>query len=78
MLDEATSALDNLSETKILKNLNRFTKNITTIMIAHRVSTIVNAKRILFFENGKIVADGSHSQLMRKNIEYKKHFLINY
>ena len=78
LLDEATSALDNLSETKILKSLNRFTKNITTIMIAHRVSTIVNAKRILFFESGKIVADGSHSQLMRKNIEYKKHFLIHY
>ena len=78
LLDEATSALDNLSETKILKSLNRFTKNITTIMIAHRVSTIVNAKRILFFESGKIVADGSHSQLMRKNIKYKKHFLIHY
>ena len=79
LLDEATSALDNLSETKILKSLNRFTKNITTIMIAHRVSTIVNAKKdFFFFESGKIVADGSHSQLMRKNIKYKKHFLIHY
>ncbi|MBF97214.1 MAG: hypothetical protein CMJ13_08335 [Pelagibacterales bacterium] len=78
LLDEATSALDNFSETKILRSLNQYTRNITTITIAHRVSTILNAKRILFFKDGKIVDQGKHMQLMKKNLEYKKHFLTNY
>ena len=78
LLDEATSALDNFSETKILKSLNQLTKKITTITIAHRVSTILTATRILFFNDGKIVSDGTHIQLMKKNLDYKKHFLTNY
>ena len=49
LLDEATSALDNYSEIKILKSLSKYSRNITTITIAHRVSTILSAKRILFF-----------------------------
>ena len=78
LLDEATSALDNLSEKKILKNLTDYTKNMTTITIAHRMSTILNAERILFFQHGKIVSDGNHNQLMRENEGYKKHFLTNF
>ena len=78
LLDEATSALDNYSEKKILNNLNSFTKNITTITIAHRTTTILNAKRILFFNNGKIVSDGTHSEIMQMNLDYKKHFLTNF
>ena len=78
LLDEATSALDNYSEKKIIKNLNKFTKNITTITIAHRTATILNAKRILFFHNGKVVSEGTHSQIMQKNLDYKKHFLTNF
>ena len=77
LLDEATSALDNYSEKKIINNLNKFTRNITTITIAHRTATILNAKRILFFQNGKIVSDGTHSKIMKKNLDYKKHFLTN-
>ncbi len=78
LLDEATSALDNYSEKKIINNLNKFTRNITTITIAHRTATILNAKRILFFQNGKIVSDGTHSKIMKKNLDYKKYFLTNF
>ena len=78
LLDEATSALDNFSEKRILKNLNNYTKNITTLNIAHRPLSIMKAKRILFFYNGKIIGDGGHKQLMNSNAEYKKHFLTNY
>ena len=53
LLDEATSALDNYSEKKILNNLNNFTKNITTITIAHRTATILNAKRNFIFSKWK-------------------------
>ena len=75
LLDEATSALDNYSENKILNNLNNFTKNITTITIAHRTATILRAKRILFFLNGKIVSEGTHSKIIKENSDYKEHFL---
>ena len=78
LLDEATSALDNYSEKKILNNLNNIAKNITTITIAHRTATILMAKRILFFQNGKIVADGSHAKILRENLDYRKHFLTNF
>lgn len=78
LLDEATSALDNYSEIKILKSLSKYSRNITTITIAHRVSTILSAKRILFLKDGKITSDGSHIQLMKKNSEYKKYFLTTY
>tara|TARA_B100001248_G_scaffold8113_1_gene5510 strand:+ start:544 stop:2298 length:1755 start_codon:yes stop_codon:yes gene_type:complete len=78
LLDEATSALDNYSEIKILKSLSKYSRNITTITIAHRVSTILSAKRILFLKGGKITSDGSHIQLMKKNSEYKKYFLTTY
>lgn len=78
LLDEATSALDNYSEKKILNNLNKFTKNIISITIAHRTATILNAKRILFFNNGRVVSDGTHSKIMKKNLDYEKHFLTNF
>ena len=55
LLDEATSALDNYSEKKILNNLNNFTKNITTITIAHRTATILNAKEFYFFKMEKLL-----------------------
>ena len=49
LLDEATSALDNYSEIKILKSLGKYSRNITTITIAHRVSTILSAKKEYYF-----------------------------
>ena len=60
LLDEATSALDNKSESKVNKVLKSFQKNITTIIVAHRLSTILEAKRIIYFDKGCILADGSH------------------
>ena len=78
LLDEATSALDNYSEKKILNSLSKFTKNMTTITIAHRTTTILNAKRVIFFQNGRIVSDGKHSKIIKNNIDYKKHFFANF
>ena len=69
LLDEATSALDNYSEKKIINNLNKFTKNITTITIAHRTATILNAKRILFFHNGKIISGKFIVDMSTINVE---------
>ena len=74
LLDEATSALDNESESKVNKALASFKKNITTIIVAHRLSTILEAKRIIYFDNGCILADGNHKNLIQKNPDYRKHF----
>ena len=74
LLDEATSALDNRSESKVNKLLKSFQKNITTIVVAHRLSTIIEAKRIIFFDKGCILADGSHKNLLKSNLHYRSHF----
>ena len=74
LLDEATSALDNKSESKVNKVLKSFQKNITTIIVAHRLSTILEAKRIIYFDRGCILADGSHKNLIKNNSDYRKHF----
>ena len=78
LLDEATSALDNKSEAKVNKTLTEFSKNMTSIVIAHRISTIINAKKIIFFDKGEIIADGSHKELIKNNILYRNHFLETY
>ncbi|MEC8099851.1 MAG: ABC transporter ATP-binding protein, partial [Pseudomonadota bacterium] len=62
---------------KILAKLDEHCKNITTITIAHRLSTITNAKRIVFLQKGSISSTGTHYQLMKKNLDYKKHFITN-
>ena len=74
LLDEATSALDNKSESTVNKALKSFQKNITTIIVAHRLSTILEAKRIIYFDKGIILADGNHKDLIKNNSDYKKHF----
>ena len=74
LLDEATSALDNESESKVNKVLKSFQENITTIIVAHRLSTILEAKRIIYFDKGCILADGSHKNLIKNNSDYKNHF----
>ena len=74
LLDEATSALDNRSESKVNKVLKSFQKNITTLIVAHRLSTILQAKRIIYFDKGCILADGSHKNLIKNNFDYRKHF----
>lgn len=66
ILDEATSALDSESEQKIQQALAELVKGRTTFIIAHRFSTITIADRILVFQKGRIVADGSHQTLLKE------------
>jgi subfamily B ATP-binding cassette protein MsbA len=70
ILDEATSALDSESEQHIQKALDQLMENRTTLVIAHRLSTIENADRIIVLSKGKIVEEGSHTQLINNNAEY--------
>ncbi len=70
ILDEATSALDNVTESLIQKSLNDLAKGRTTLIVAHRLSTIKNADLIYVIEKGKIIEKGNHEELLSKNGEY--------
>lgn len=70
LLDEATSALDSDSEQKIQKGLGALMENKTVIAIAHRLSTISYLDRIIYLENGRIIEDGPHNQLLALNGKY--------
>lgn len=70
VLDEATSALDSESEKLIQDALARLMKNRTSIVVAHRLSTIAKLDRIVILDNGKIIEEGSHSNLLKKNGTY--------
>lgn len=72
LLDEATSSLDSESESVIQKAIENLTKNKTTIIIAHRLSTVMNCDKILVFENGRIVEEGKHEFLINNSLIYKK------
>ena len=72
LLDEATSALDAESEALIQEALEKLTANRTTLVVAHRLATVRNADRILVFDGGKLVAQGTHSQLVKKNALYAR------
>jgi subfamily B ATP-binding cassette protein MsbA len=72
LLDEATSSLDSESESVIQKAIENLTKNKTTIIIAHRLSTVMNCDKILVFENGKIIEEGKHEFLVNNSSIYKK------
>jgi len=71
LLDEATSSLDSESEAVIQKAIENLTKNKTTIIIAHRLSTIMNCDKILVFDSGQIVDEGSHEFLVKNSSIYK-------
>ncbi len=73
IFDEATSSLDSYSESLIQDALENLMKNATTIVIAHRLSTVKKMDRIISMENGKIVEDGTHDELANKESGlYKK------
>ena len=71
LLDEATSAVDNITQDKIMNAIEEIGKDHTVIIIAHRLSTIKKADRIMLVDNGKIVASGTHEQLMETSKEYR-------
>ena len=72
LLDEATSSLDAESESLIQDALEKLTANRTTLVVAHRLATVRNADRILVFDNGKLVAQGTHGELVKKNALYAR------
>lgn len=72
IFDEATSSLDSICEAEILKTINQISKNTTTLIVAHRLSTIKNADKIFVLENGRIVESGNHKSLLRQKGLYAK------
>ena len=76
ILDEATSALDSASEVEVQKGLDRLMEGRTTFVIAHRLSTVLKADRILVLERGQIVEDGTHAELLKRQGAYYQFYKL--
>ena len=74
LLDEATSSLDAETESKIQKAINLLTKNRTTLVIAHRLSTILNSDKIYVIDNGSVIGEGKHEELIKNSEVYKNFY----
>lgn len=74
ILDEATSSVDALTEVRISRALNKLAKGRTTVSIAHRLSTAARADRVVLLEQGRVVEDGSHLQLLAANGKYAEQY----
>ena len=74
LLDEATSSLDSETESKIQKAINFLIKGKTTLVIAHRLSTILNSQKIYVIDNGTIIDEGNHEELMKNSEIYKSFY----
>ena len=74
LLDEATSSLDSATEDKIQKALSTLTENKTSIIIAHRLSTVLNANKIFVIDGGLVVASGNHESLLTSSEIYKNFY----
>ena len=74
LLDEATSSLDAETEDKIQKAINYLTNGKTTIVIAHRLSTVLNADKIFVIDNGQVISEGNHNQLLNSSNVYKNFY----
>ena len=72
MLDEATSSLDSKSEHVVQQALNDLMKGRTTIVIAHRLSTVIDSDQIIFLEKGKITGSGTHKELYNTHSLYRE------
>jgi ATP-binding cassette subfamily B protein len=76
LLDEATSAVDNETEAAIQRSLIELSKDRTTIMVAHRLSTIRHADQIIVLQGGRIVQKGSHEELLKEGGLYKALWVV--
>ena len=74
LLDEPTSALDNESQKKIQNALDSLSKGRTTLIIAHKISTIKNSNKIVFLDSGNVVDQGTHEELLKTCKSYKSQF----
>ena len=74
ILDEATSSVDASTEVRISRALRKLALGRTTVSIAHRLSTAARAERVVLLENGRVVEDGSHDQLIAKNGRYSRQY----
>ena len=70
ILDESTSSLDNLAQNKVKESIDKIKGKSTIIIVAHRLSTIKNADKIFFMDNGKIVDTGTFNELIQKNEKF--------
>lgn len=75
LFDDCLSAVDTETEEQILHNLNKISKDKTTFIVSHRISTVRNADKIIVLEEGKIIQQGSHNQLLDTNGYYKNLYL---
>ena len=77
LLDEATSALDSISEQQVQEAIDNVALHTTVVLIAHRLSTIQNADKIIVLEDGEVVEEGSHQELVQKKDFYYKLYSLN-
>ena len=75
LFDDCLSAVDTETEEKILKTLKKISKDKTTVIVSHRVSSVKNADQILVLDNGKIIQQGTHQQLINQDGYYKSLYL---
>ena len=76
ILDEATSAVDNETEAALQRSISKISSDRTAIIIAHRLSTIRNAERIIVLENGNVIEDGTHEELVEKRGAYARMWAV--
>jgi ABC-type multidrug transport system fused ATPase/permease subunit len=72
VLDDTTSALDLITESRVQENLQKNFKDTTTLIISQRISSVKNANKILVLENGRIIGQGTHQELVKTNDVYRQ------